>query len=549
MTSTRPAPDGAIGNTGEVDELDVLVVGAGFAGLYQLQRLRELGLSVKVYEAGSGLGGIWYWNCYPGARVDTHGPHYQFGHPDLWRGFDYDELYPGYDQVRAYFNHVDATFGLSRDIRYDTRVVGATFDESDHTWTVRTDTGRTARARFVVLCTGIGAKPIMPDIPGLGDFGGICHHSALWPQDGESIEGKRIGVIGTGATGVQLVQECAAVASRLTVFQRTPNLALPMRQRKLDDAAKAELRVDMDAQYAERADTFGGVEFDFIGETSAEIPEAELREIYEELWARGGFRFWLGSFFDVFTDEAINTRVYEFWRDKVRERIHDPVVAEKLAPTVPPHPFGVKRPSLEQNYYDVFNQDNVRLVDVNDTPIRRITENGVLTADGVEHELDVLILATGFDMVTGGLTQLDIRGTEGQTMAEQWAGGVAANFGTAMHGFPNLLFLYGPLSPAGFANGPTSAEVQGEEVIKLIDHMNRGGLTRVESTAEADAVWRDHTAEITDGTLFPRARSWYMGANIAGKAPQMLNYPGGLPQYRQKWAESRAAGYAGFEFA
>jgi cyclohexanone monooxygenase len=549
MTSTQTKLAAGGPGAGEVDEVDVLVVGAGFAGLYQLDRLRSLGMSVKVYEAGSSLGGVWYWNCYPGARVDTHGPLYQFSSPRLWHGFDYDELYPGYDQVRSYFEHVDARLGLRKDIRFDTKVIGADFDERDRSWTVRTDGGSTAKARFVVLCTGIGAKPILPNIPGLDDFGGEWHHTALWPQDGVELAGKRIGVIGTGATGVQVVQECAAVAAHLTVFQRTPNLALPMRQRKLDDAEKAELRVDMDAQYARRAETFGGFEYDFSGPLSTERSPDEVLAIYEDAWERGGFRLWLGSFFDVFQEDAANDVVYTFWRDKVRQRIKDPELAEKLAPTTAPHPFGVKRPSLEQNYYDVFNQDNVRLVDVKENPIQRITKRGVQTADGEVHELDLLILATGFDMVTGGLTQMEVRGTEGRTLAEQWRGGVDSHLGSTAHGFPNLAFIYGPLSPAGFANGPSAAELQGEQIVKLIRHMRETGLTRFESTREADRSWREHTDELANNTLFPRARSWYMGVNVPGKAPQLLNYPGGVPLYLEKWAECVAGGYTGFELA
>ncbi len=549
MTATRadlsleaPGAQGA-------DEVDVLIVGAGFAGLYQLQRLRSLGLSVKVYEAAPGLGGVWYWNCYPGARVDSRGTIYQFSAPQLWRTFDYDELYPGYEQVRAYFDHVDAELGLRRDIHFDTRVVGAEFDEQARRWVVRTGSGRIGRARFLVLCPGIGAQPQRPAIPGVAAFAGVCHHTALWPQEGVELAGKRIGVIGTGATGVQVVQECAAVAAHLTVFQRTPNMALPMRQRKLDREAQAALRVDRDAQYAKRAQTFGGFEFDFVGPQSTELSPEELRTVYEDLWEQGGFRLWVGGFFDVLLDDKANEVVYTFWREKVRQRVKDPVLAEKLAPTVPPHPFGAKRPSLEQNYYDVFNQPNVSLVDLGETPIQRIVDNGVLTADGELHDLEVLILATGFDMVTGGLTQMDIRGTSGQTLAEQWGSGVDSHLGSAAHGFPNMLFVYGPLSPAGFANGPSAAELQGEQIVEMLEFLHEGGYTRFEATTEADRAWRRHTDEIAAVTLFPRAKSWYMGTNVAGKPPQLLNYPGGLPMYLQKWAEVKAGGYCGFEFS
>ncbi len=549
MTSTQTKPVGNRPGDGEVEELDVLVVGAGFAGLYQLDRLRTLGLSVKIYEAASGLGGIWYWNCYPGARVDTHGPLYQFSSEKLWKGWDYEELYPAYTEVRAYFDHVDETLDLSRDIRFDTRVTQADFDEESRRWVVRTDGGPTARARFILLCTGIGAKPILPDIPGLDTFGGEWHHTALWPQDGLDLADKRIGVIGTGATGVQVIQESAPVASHLTVFQRTPNLALPMRQRKLDDEAKAALRVDMNEQYAARAVTFGGFEYDFTGPLSTERSREQLLELYESLWAQGGFRLWLGTFFDVLQDDEANTLVYEFWRDKVRQRIKDPELAEKLAPTEPPHPFGVKRPSLEQNYYDLYNQDNVRLVDVKEHPIQRITEKGVLTADGEEYELDLLILATGFDAVSGGLTAIDIRGTEGETLAQKWQRGISSHLGSAVHGFPNMLFIYGPQSPSGFANGPSAAELQGEEIFKMVEFLNANGSTRFEATEEADQSWREHVDEIAETTLFVRANSWYMGANVPGKVRQLLNYPGGLPQYLEKWAEVQSGGYSGFEIS
>jgi cation diffusion facilitator CzcD-associated flavoprotein CzcO len=549
MTSRQAAFSPKAHEAPAVDEVDVLVVGSGFAGLYQLQRLRAQGLSVKVYEAAPDLGGVWYWNCYPGARVDSQGAIYQFSAAQLWRGFDYDELYPGYEQVRAYFNHVDAELGLRRDIRFNTPMIAAQFDERVRRWVVRTSTGRIGHARFLVLCTGIGAKPLLPDIPGLEDFAGESHHPALWPQAGVDLRDKRIGVIGTGATGVQVVQECAAVASHLTVFQRTPNMALPMRQRKLDDEAKAALRVDRDALYDKRAETFGGFEFNFVGELSTELSSEELQTVYENLWEMGGFRLWVGGFFDVLLDDEANQVVYKFWRDKVRQRIQDPHLAEKLAPTVAPHPFGAKRPSLEQNYYDVFNQPNVRLVDIKESPIRRIVGEGVLTAADELHELDVLILATGFDMVTGGLTQIDIRGSGGQTLAEQWSDGVDSHLGSAVHGFPNMLFVYGPLSPAGFANGPSAAELHGEQIVAMIDYMDKGGYTRFEATAEADREWREHTDEIANMTVFPRAESWYMGANVPGKKRQSLNYPGGLPMYLAKWAEVRGDGYRGFEIS
>jgi cyclohexanone monooxygenase len=529
--------------------LDVLIVGAGFSGLYQLHRLRQLGFSVKVMEAAPALGGVWYWNCYPGARCDTHGPLYQFSDEALWKDWDFDELFPAWDQIRAYFHYVDRKLDLGRDIQFNARVAKAEFDDASCTWRVETEGGDVTWARYLVLCTGIGSKPHQPDFAGLPDFAGAVYHTANWPQGGVDLAGKRIGVIGTGASGVQVIQEIGPIAAQLTVFQRTPNMALPMRQRKLDDAAKRALKVGLEESYAKRARTFGGYEYDFYdyaGESSAGYTPEQVQAMYEQYWAEGGFVPWLGNFADIWTDERANLVAYEFWRDKVRQRIDDPVVAEKLAPTVPPHPYGVKRLSLEQRYFEVFNQPNVTLVDLREAPIDRITAAGVRTSDGVEHELDVLVLATGFDMVSGGLTAIDIRGPSGTTLRDKWQGGISAYLGSATHGFPNMLFVYGPQAPAGLSNGPSSAELQGEEIVQLLAYMRDGGRRRLEAEEQADRAWRARVDDYAAGTLFGRADSWYMAANVPGKARQMINYPAGIPDYLARWQEAKAAGYAGF---
>lgn len=546
MSSNAPARPGS---DGPVEKLDVLVVGAGFSGLYQLDRLRESGLDVKIYEAAPELGGVWYWNCYPGARCDTHGPLYQFSRPDLWKDWDFDELYPSWDKIREYFRYVDEKLDFSRDIRFNTRVCGAEFDETTRRWVVRTDCGRVAHARFLVLCTGIGSKPHLPDMPGLDTFAGRTHHTAQWPQDGVDLAGQRVGVIGTGATGVQVIQELGPVVSHLTVFQRTPNMALPMRQQQLDEAGKRKWKVGLEEKYAKRALTFGGYEYDFhdyAGESAAGYTREQMFEVYEQLWAEGGFVPWLGNFADIWTDEQVNRVAYDFWREKVRARIDDPVMAEKLAPTEPPHPYGVKRISLEQRYYEVYNQDNVTLVDLRETPIETIAPAGVVTADGSLHELDTLVLATGFDMVTGGLTAMNIVGTQGETLREKWRDGVDAHLGTMTSDFPNMFFVYSPLAPAGLSNGPSSSELHGEEVVKLIEHLRNAGQTRIESTAEADRAWRARVDDYAKTTLFGRADSWYMSANVPGKTRQMINYPMGMPDYLDQWRQAAAGGYAGF---
>jgi len=531
--------------TRSVPEFDIVVVGAGFTGLYQLHRLRQLGFSVRLLEAGADLGGIWYWNCYPGARVDTHVPMYEFSSEDLWRDWTWTERFPAWDELRRYFRYVDHKLDLSRDIRFNTRVESAEFDEDRQQWTVTTHDSGTVRAQFLVLCTGFAAKPYFPVLEGLEQFKGVMHHTAWWPQDGLDMKGKRVGVVGTGASGVQVVQEAAQVAKQLTVFQRTPILALPMQQQRLDAAAQCEMKRDYPARFARRRESFGGFDFQASEKSALDVSPEDRRAVYEASWSAGGFSFWAATFYDVLVNLEANRTAYDFWREKVLARIRDPKLAEQLAPKEPPHPFGVKRPSLEQTYYDVFNQDNVRLVDLKATPIEEVTARGVRTTEG-DYDLDILVLATGFDAVTGGLTQIDIRGAEGLTLKDKWVPGARTHLGMASAGFPNLLFLYGPQSPSGFCNGPTCAELQGDWVVEFLKHMRDAGLSRFEATTAAEQAWNDHVEAVGAMTLFPLADSWYMGANIPGKKRQLLNYPGGVPMYLEMCQANAANGYEGF---
>lgn len=533
------------------ENLDILIVGAGFSGLYQLYRLRQLGFKVKIYEAAPQLGGVWYWNCYPGARCDTYGPLYQFSIEELWSDWDFDELYPSWEKIREYFQHADRKLGLSADIHFNSRVSAARFDEAQCRWNITTESGCSASAQFLVLCTGIGSKPHHPEISGLDNFGGRTYHSAQWPQEGVELSGQRIGVLGTGATGVQIIQEAGPVAAHLTVFQRTPNMALPMRQRRLDADGKRALKINMKERYASRARKRAGYDFDYLdyaGESAAGYTPEQIAQMYEAYWEEGGFIPWLGNFAEIYTDERVNQMAYDFWRDKVRQRIKDPAIAEKLAPTIAPHPYGVKRISLEQRYFEVFNQSNVELVDLRETPIERVTRDGVLTRDGRIHALDILVLATGFDMVTGGLTAIDITNSARVSLRNQWRDGVSAFMGSMTNGFPNMFFVYGPLAPSGLSNGPSCSELQGDEIVSLLTHMRDQDLQRVESSAQSDAAWRKRIDNFAAGTLFGRAESWYMANNIPGKAAQMINYPIGMPDYLEQWQLVKASGYEGFRF-
>lgn len=526
--------------------LDALIIGAGFSGLYQLHRLRERGFRVGLLEAGAGLGGIWYWNCYPGARVDSHVPNYEFSMEELWRDWNWTERFPAWDELRRYFRHVDDKLGLSRDIRFNSRVTGARFDAASDNWHIECADGHRARARFFIPCTGFASRAYIPRLAGLETFAGPCFHTAHWPQQGLALTGRRVGVIGTGASGVQVVQEAGKVASHLTVFQRTPNMALPMQQRRLDEPSQREMKANYPEWFQRRAESGGGL-FDIgpVAPSALEVSENERRAVFESAWQKGGFHFWGGTFRDISADKRANLLAYEFWRDRTRARIKDPVLAETLAPLVPPHPFGTKRPSLEQNYFEVLGQHNVALVDLRRDPIEEITATGVRTRSKL-HELDILVLATGFDASTGGLTQIDIRGVSGRTLEDTWRSGVQTHLGYAIPDFPNLLMLYGPQSPTSFCNGPTCAELQGDWVVECLCHLRANGLTRIEARREAGQAWTQHMAELAAGTLLPLADSWYMGANIPGKHRQLLHHVG-VQEYLTLCRESASSGYSGFD--
>lgn len=530
---------------GHVPTYDVVIVGAGFSGLYQLHKLRELGFSVRLLDAGHGLGGIWHWNCYPGARVDTHVPIYGYSDESLWREWNWSERYPGWEELRHYFDFVDEKWDLKRDIQFRSCVTAAIYDECENSWTLSVNDETTVKARFVTLATGSSSPPYVPKIEGAETFLGQKHHTALWPQKGLSLEGKRVAVIGTGASGVQVVQEAAKVARHVTVFQRTPNTCLPMNQTKFDPAMQEEMKRDYPARFERRRETFSGFDFDFIPTAAQHVSREERLTVWDALWNDGGFSFWLSNFNDIFANDEINLEVYQYWRDKVRARIKDPKVAELLAPTVPVHPFGVKRCSLENGYFEAFNQENVTLVDMRRTPVERITPRGIRTTEG-EHDVDVIVFATGFDAVSGAITHMDIRGVDGVTINDYWKDGLRTQLGLGSAGFPNLFFLYGPQSPTGFWNGPSSAEYQGDVLIELLKYLRENGYTRCESTKEADLAWAQLVDDIVQESLIPKADSWYMGANIPGKKRESLNFTGGVPLYLQKCRESADSGYGGF---
>ncbi|MAP11619.1 MAG: cyclopentanone 1,2-monooxygenase [Gammaproteobacteria bacterium] len=527
-----------------MEELDVVIVGAGFNGVYLLHKLRSEGYAVRLIEAQSGLGGVWQANRYPGARVDSHVPNYELSMEACWRDWVWSERFPGRDELVRYFEHIDKKLDLSRDIDLDTRLAHCRFGD-DYKWRITAENGREYEASYLLMCTGFASKPYTPELPGLASFRGDCHHTATWPETGVDFAGRQVGIVGTGASGVQVVQEVAPVAGHLTIFQRTPVTALPMQQRRLDADEQVVAKAGYPQMFKRRnvpPGNFHDIPRPEVG--VFEVSAKERHAIFEAAWQKGGFAFWIGAFNDILLDEAANRAAYDFWRDKTRARIHDGVTAELLAPTEPPYPFGTKRPALEQNFYDLFNLPNVELVDLKSTPLTAVVPEGIQTS-AATFNLDVLVLATGFDANSGGLTAMDVRGPNDESLAAAWSDGIETYLGMAVAGFPNMLMLYGPQSATAFCNGPTCAEFQGDWVARLFNRMRAQHETCFETTADMGEAWTEHLAELAETTLFGRTDSWYMGANIPGKRRQLLNYPNS-DAYREKLWDCEANGYEGF---
>ena len=525
-------------------DYDAVIVGAGFSGIYLLQKLRDAGFNVLLIDAAAQPGGIWYWNRYPGARVDSQVPLYEFSLPELWQTWSWSERFPGWEELRAYFRHVCDTLDLWPHMRLGTRVKSARFAQEASLWRLQLDSGDTVSARFLLPALGFASKPYVPDIPGLETFSGDWCHTARWPQEGIDLAGRKIGLIGTGASGVQVPQEAAKSADRLTLFQRTPILALPMRQETMTEEGQVREKQGYPAIFEQRTQTSGGFECQSLSKSAHEVSDEERTAHFEHLWQRGGLKFWYHNFADMLTNREANRQAYAFWRDKVRERIVDPALAEKLAPAEPPHPFGTKRPSLEQNYYEIFAQDNVALVDLKDTPIIRISADRIETQDGA-FDCDLIVFATGFDAGRGGLIDMNITGRDGLSLSAAWEDGLRAYLGMAVASFPNMLFAYGPLSPSGFSNGPTAAEVQGDWICDFLIWLKDNDIERFEAKPDAEAGWTEMVAQVGAMTLFPEADSWYMGANIPGKKRQLINFPS-VAGYAALCEEAARNAYRGF---
>jgi cation diffusion facilitator CzcD-associated flavoprotein CzcO len=532
---------------------DAIVIGAGIAGMYQLYRLRELGMNVRVFEDGSDVGGTWYWNRYPGARFDSESYTYCYSwDKELLQEWNWKEHFSAQPENMAYYDHVATKFDLRKDITFNARVSKATYDEAANEWEIETEKGERARARFLITAVGVLSATQMPRIPGVDKFKGISFHTSRWPKaetgfGGKDIgmKGKRVGVIGTGATGVQLIQEVAKVAGHLTVFQLAPEFCAPLRNALITDEEQANIKATYPEIFKRCNQNSAGFMHEFVMKSALDVSEKERNEFFEYLYARPGFEKWLGNYYDIMSNRKANDLITEFMSNKIRSRVKDPVLAEKLVPKN--HGFGMRRVPMDTNYYEVYNQDNVTLVDLRETPITTITEKGVQTSDK-EHELDILIYATGFDAVTGSFTRIDITGVGGKKLKDKWADGPVTYLGMGGHDFPNFLTLVGPHNGATFCNIPRCIEQNVEWVSDMMKYMRDKKLTRLEPTTDAEKEWTAHVAETSEVSLFTKTDSWFMGVNInmPEKKRGFLLYAGGSQAYKAKCEEVAAKGYEGF---
>lgn len=527
-------------------EVDAVVVGAGFAGLYMLHLLRDkLGLRAEVFEAADGVGGTWYWNRYPGARCDIPSHHYSYSFSEeLQQEWTWSEKYAAQPEILAYLDHVADRFDLRRDIRFSTRVTAAHYDESRQRWRVTTDTGRELSARFFIPAVGTLSDANIPKFKGHGSFAGEVYVTGRWPKEGVNFAGKRVGIIGTGATAMQAIPLIAEQAAHLTVFQRTPNYAAPLVNEPMTLKVDREAKAHYPELRRQAWDSFAGVPFPRLKPSAlADTPE-QRRAHYEACWKDGGFSLWIGSYGDILFDKAANATAADFVRDKIRERVKDPAVAEMLCPPET-QAYGTKRQPCETNYYETYNRDNVTLVDIKQAPIDEITPQGLRTT-AAAYEFDILIYATGFDAFTGALFRMDIRGRDGQPLKDRWSAGPRTLYGLCAHGFPNLFTITGPQSPSVLFNMPLGIEMHCEWIADCIKHLDCSGLGSIEANAREEDEWIAETKRIADATLLPEATSWYLGANIPGKPRVFMVYLGGGKHYKEIITESAAKGYAGF---
>ena len=531
------------GEGDSLNGLDAVIVGAGFAGLYMLHRLRTMGFSARIYEAGGGVGGTWFWNCYPGARCDIESLEYSYSFSEeLRREWQWTERYASQPEILRYLNYVADRFELRRDIQLNTRVTAVSFDEVASRWAIQTDLGDSVSARFCIMATGCLSSPKIPDIKGLETFQGKRYHTSRWPRERVDFSGQRVGVIGTGSSAVQVIPTIATQASDLFVFQRTPAFVVPAHNAPLSQEAIDDWEVN-GAKYRNRARTSPfGLVVEHSLKSAFEASPAEREAEYEERWRAGGLAMY-GAYADLFTNKDANETAAEFVRSKIRGVIDDPAVADKLLPR--DYPLGTKRLSVDTDYYETFNRGNVTLIDVRSEPLDEITPTGVRTSQ-TEYKLDSIVFATGFDAMTGALRNIEIRGRAGIRMNKRWSSGPRTYLGIMVAGFPNLFMITGPGSPSVFSNMVLSIEQHVDWIADCVAYLREHRLVTIEANLDAENAWMRHVHELSGYTLFPCANSWYVGANVPGKPRVFMPYIGGVGVYRQKCDAVAANGYEGF---
>ncbi len=526
-------------------EVDALIIGAGISGMYMLHRLRALGLTAKICEAGADVGGTWYWNRYPGARVDIESQEYSYSFSEeLERDWKWSERYAAQPEILRYLNHVADRFDLRRDIAFNTRINCAHFDEAASRWTIATDTGEVVSARYCIAATGCLSVPNEPNFPGQARFQGPTYHTGRWPHEGVDFTGKRVAVIGTGSSAIQSIPQIARQASQVYVFQRTPNYSVPAHNGPIDPAVEQTWLANREEnRQLQRMSTAGFLFSNPRAQLATQTGDNERRQVFEERWAQGGFSV-QAAFADLSIDPAANAMAAAFAADKIREIVKDPDVAEKLVPK--DYPFGTKRLCVDTGYYEVFNKPHVHLIDLRQTPLQTITETGLETTQGA-FEVDAIVFAIGFDAMTGALSKIDIRGRAGLSLSEAWAEGPKSYLGLMVSGFPNLFTITGPGSPSVLSNMIVSIEQHVDWLSDLLTYMTAYQLAVIEPTAESQSAWVDHVNEIASQTLYPTANSWYLGANIPGKPRVFMPYIGGVGAYRQLCTAVATNGYMGFK--
>ena len=524
---------------------DAVIVGTGFAGMYMLHRLRGMGFKARVYEAGTGVGGTWYWNRYPGARCDVESMQYSYQFSDeLQQEWVWSERYAAQPEILRYANHVADRFDLRRDIQFSTRVHAAVFDETADCWVLEVGDDDQVTATHCIMATGCLSSANTPKFAGLDRFRGETYHTGHWPHEGVDFSGKRVGIIGTGSSAIQSIPMIARQAAHLYVFQRTPNYMIPAHNGPLDPTYQAAIKADYAGMCARAKQTYPGLDFKFNMGSALTATEEERHAEFERRWAEGGLPF-LGVFGDLLYNQAANDLAAEFVRGKIREIVHDSEVAELLSPS---NVFGCKRLCVDTGYWETYNRPNVTLIDVSGEPIEAITPVGI-SARGQEYAVDAIVFATGFDAMTGALLRIDIRGTGGQTLSEKWREGPKTYLGLGIAGFPNLFTITGPGSPSVLTNMLPSIEQHVEWVADCIAYLRDNGRSRIEAWSEAEENWVAHVREVAGGSLRSTCSSWYIGANVPGKPRVFMPYIGGYPAYVEKCEAVASNGYEGFTLA